>query len=173
MRIEVRSRRDVGSHQGIENGESVAIISIADPHDPHPFIVEWPELKEVLRLSFHDVDNQWWDDQGMPDKFRLMSDEDGERVAAFVNKHKDVDLLIVQCEAGISRSSGMAAAILKHLTGDDSQIFGNRRFLPNRWVNKKTREALECFGENEETPNMDTRTARKATSLVGAFRHRN
>ena len=144
MRVEVRNRQNVDSHEGIEPELSVAIISISDPRDDPPFILEWPELKEVLRLSFHDADTEWWDDIGkeMPEKYTIMSDEDGKQVAAFVEKHKDVDLLIVQCDAGISRSSGMAAAILQHLTGDDSQIFQNPRFHPNRLVNRITREAL-------------------------------
>lgn len=38
---------------------------------------------------------------------------------------------IVHCDAGISRSSGVAAAILKAKTGDDSQIFNNPKYRPN------------------------------------------
>ena len=39
--------------------------------------------------------------------------------------------MIVHCDAGISRSSGVAAAILKAKTGDDSQIFNNPKYRPN------------------------------------------
>jgi predicted protein tyrosine phosphatase len=151
MKVEVRNRSNLCNKNGIA-GKTVAVISISDPHDNLPNLPTWPELKEVLSLAFHDIDERWFAPEVMEqysakalrelESYTLMSDEDGKKVAAFVDKHKDVDLLIVQCDAGISRSSGMAAAILKHLTGDDSQIFGNRRFCPNRFVNKKTREAL-------------------------------
>lgn len=143
MRIEVWNRREITNHNGTEIGESVAIISIAYPRDDHPAITEWPGLEEVLRLSFHDIDEQFKDiGKEIPSKYESMTDENGREVANFVEKHKDVDLLIVQCDAGISRSSGMAAAILKHQTGNDSRIFDNPRFVPNRRVYRKTLQAL-------------------------------
>ena len=146
MRVEVRSRQTVNHRNGRSDDETVAVISIADPDDNHPeILISELGLQGTLRLSFHDLDRE-----DLPKKYKLMSDEDGRQVAEFVERHKDVDLLIVQCDAGISRSSGMAAAILKHQTGDDSQIFGNRRFIPNRWVNKKTREALADIKRKEE-----------------------
>jgi len=138
MKIEVRNRRDVNQRYGRFNHETVAIISITDPDNEHPKIEMHSTLRGILQLSFHDLDNN----HKLPRKYKIMSEEDGKQVAEFVEKNKDVDLLIVQCDAGISRSSGMAAAILKHLTGDDSQIFEDENFIPNRWVYKKTLEAL-------------------------------
>ena len=43
----------------------------------------------------------------------------------------DGSYVIVHCDAGISRSSGVAAAILKAKTGDDSQIFNSPKYRPN------------------------------------------
>lgn len=134
MEVEVRSRLTVNQWKAKETG---VVISISEPRSNHPLIEEKPELKEVLRLSFHDIDIE----TSEFDHSR-MTDEDAKLVATFVEKHKNVDMMIVQCDAGISRSSGIAAAILKHLTGDDSQIFNDKRFLPNRWVYSKTLEAL-------------------------------
>jgi len=138
MKVEVRSRQTV--NQWDSDGD-VAVISVSDPDLDHPFLAERPNLKEVLRLTFHDVDASEVGENS-PFNHRLMTDEDGKRIAEFVEKHKDVDLMIAQCDAGICRSSGIAAAILMHLTGDDSTIFNDRRYYPNRWVYKKTLEAL-------------------------------
>lgn len=141
MEVVVRNRHTVTLKDDIQEGKSIAIISITDPTFSHPEIPEWPELRGVLKLKFHDTDK-------LDPHFNyvLMDDNHGDQVASFVEKHKDVDVLIVNCDAGISRSSGVAAAILKHLTGDDNQIFNDRRYNPNRYVVKKTREALRRKG---------------------------
>lgn len=41
----------------------------------------------------------------------LLNDEDANRIVEFVNKYKDC-YIIVHCDAGASRSAGVAAAIL-------------------------------------------------------------
>jgi predicted protein tyrosine phosphatase len=56
-------------------------------------------------------------------------------IAQFVLDFKDrVDLIIVHCGAGVSRSAGCAAAILKALNGSDDEIFGNEAYRPNMKV---------------------------------------
>jgi hypothetical protein len=61
-----------------------------------------------------------------------------------VNDFKDrVDCAVVHCEAGISRSAGVAAAIGMALNNDDSFIFNDSRFTPNRTC---YREVMEAFG---------------------------
>ena len=55
------------------------------------------------------------------------------RIIRFVKKHLDkIELVIVQCDAGISRSPGVAAALSKCINGDDSYFF--KRYLPNSLV---------------------------------------
>ena len=58
-----------------------------------------------------------------------------------------VDTIIVHCNAGISRSSGVCAAIMKAMTGDDSLIFENPKYLPNTTCYKVV---LEEFMREEE-----------------------
>ena len=70
-----------------------------------------------------------------------MRDEDAAQVAELLRSYPDTDV-IVHCDAGISRSAGVAAAILKHTTGDDSSIFENGLYDPNLWCYRKTLEAL-------------------------------
>lgn len=62
-------------------------------------------------------------------------------VAELLREYPDTDV-IVHCDAGISRSAGVAAAILKHTTGDDSSIFENGLYDPNLWCYQKTLAAL-------------------------------
>ena len=92
-------------------------------------------IVDILPLCFADADRPGTDvygrDAGIQD---LMSDKDAERIVEFLTRHPNVDV-IVHCDAGISRSSGVAAAILKYLTGDDSSIFDNARLHPNMWCN--------------------------------------
>lgn len=50
-----------------------------------------------------------------------------------VNRYKDkINLIICQCEAGISRSAGVAGALSKVLNKDDSKIFED--YCPNMLV---------------------------------------
>lgn len=123
-----------------------AIISITDPHSPiNRFacegMTEAPNgIRAVLRLQFADVN------RGSPD---CITAEDAEKVVKFVNRHKDsVYRLIVHCEAGQSRSAGVAAAILKYLTGSDAQIYDDPKYTPNSTC---YREVLNKFYEEENT----------------------
>jgi len=52
--------------------------------------------------------------------------------------------LFVHCDAGLSRSPGVVAAILKRKTGDDSAIFNSKKYMPNRRV---YRSVLDAFNE--------------------------
>ena len=70
-----------------------------------------------------------------------MRNEDAAKVADLLRTYPDTDV-IVHCDAWISRSAGIAAAILKHTTGDDSSIFENGLYDPNLWCYQKTLKAL-------------------------------
>ena len=59
-----------------------------------------------------------------------------KEVWAIVDKYKkDVDLIVINCEAGVSRSAGVGAAISKVLNGDDKDFF--RYFCPNIFIYRK------------------------------------
>ena len=70
MNIQVRSQYNITQRLDVPVGESIVIISIVSPKIQHPNLTEWPELKDVLRLSFHDIDHQ-------RDGFEPMTDDDG------------------------------------------------------------------------------------------------
>ena len=90
---------------------------------------------DILNLFFADVDGQ--DSIDINDDYaaikELMTDKDAKKIAGFVDKYKDV-LLIIHCDEGVSRSAGIAAAILRYYTGDDAEIFDDSfSYNPNMW----------------------------------------
>ena len=106
------------------------IVSVSDPNKPEAEIVDSPNLRGVLRLKFHDV--------GQPRKFQATSDvamtpEQAKQVLSFVQERlPGVELIICQCEEGVSRSVALAAALSRILQGEDEYFF--QGYWPNRWV---------------------------------------
>ena len=85
---------------------------------------------DVLHLHFNDTDSRDIADGGIDESIAM-------EIKRFLEKYAnnpEIDLIIVHCEAGQSRSAGVAGAILKKYTNDDMQIFGDKRYSPNMLV---------------------------------------
>ncbi len=83
--------------------------------------------KGALFLEFDDIDKMF---PGMV-MFNLSH---AHLIWAFVEKWShQVDMIAVNCEAGISRSSGIAGAISRVLNGEDRKFF-LPPYYPNRHV---------------------------------------
>ena len=96
-------------------------ISITDLDAPEVSLPENPNRLAVLRLSFHDTETTSIG----------ITEAQAEEIVAFVNAyHQEVIRIVCNCEAGLSRSAGVAAALAKWLTGDDTPFFTH--FIPNR-----------------------------------------
>lgn len=132
----------VHSRQTVKNADPpvpYAVISIRGASDKSDV-----ELKDsirrrgVLPLKFDDVE---------ADKGRgIFRDKHIQWITDFVNEHKDkVDLFIVHCEAGISRSSAVAAALSLWLNGTDEPFVTgcgpNGRFFPNQRILRMLKQA--------------------------------
>ena len=66
-----------------------------------------------------------------------------KEIVDFVEEYRYVvGTIIRQCEAGISRSAGIAAALSKCINGDDKYFFN--RYLPNSLVYSKI---IKAWGE--------------------------
>ena len=104
----------------------MAIISINTPGEEANKFARRSEIKDVLSLFFDDI--EYDEEKGI-----FMTEEDADKILAFVDKceKQNIDELWVHCDAGISRSAGVAGAILKILTGDDSQVFDSFAYCPN------------------------------------------
>lgn len=88
-------------------------------------------IQEVKFISFNDTDNKDLDFGGITNN---QAKEIADFVKRVVKEYKYLDTIIVHCEAGQSRSAGLAAAILKWLYNDDTKIFNNMRYTPNMMV---------------------------------------
>ena len=126
-------------------GINRVIISISTVGDNAPNFHENHSIKQILCCFFNDLE------ANDKDKFpqTVFINEDVARgIANFAKEWWDkVDQIVVHCDGGVSRSAGVAAAILKYFTGDDGEICDNPNFYPNMLV---YRMVLNALMESEE-----------------------
>ena len=146
MNVVVMSRKYAVTYCEMPHETESVIISISSPnmlYNSAPFMSEQNKVKDILELSMYDADGDGYDVYGTrvyADD--LMKDEQAQAIVDFVRKYED-KRIIVHCDAGISRSAGVAAAILRSYTGDDSRIFDSARHAPNMYIYYKV---LKAFG---------------------------
>lgn len=111
------------------------MISIRDTDQPIPFFNK--NNMTIHYFEFDDIEDGSAAIYGKP-----ISDEQANHIAEVV-RNENYDCIIVHCGTGISRSAGVAAAIGMAINGDDSFIFNDSRFTPNRTCYRKT---IKAFG---------------------------
>lgn len=100
-------------------------------------------IKDILYLKFYDIS---YNSQEIFKGYAPMTDEDAVKIKDFVLKWKDkVDTIWVHCDAGISRSAGVAAGIIEALGEDNSYIFDSKMYFPNLLCYRKTLNAFKCI----------------------------
>lgn len=113
-----------------------AVISIVDNYKEIPTIVEGGMIKYVYSLDFIDLYEPL-------EGYKTFTLEEGLKIVDFVYKIKDtVDQMIVHCEAGVSRSSAVAAAIAQYFFNNGNNYFNNSLYIPNKLVYKLTLKAF-------------------------------
>jgi predicted protein tyrosine phosphatase len=139
------------------NGEPFVVISISTPlyNNSEIFInrlAKVPvEANQVLYIQIEDIDKpyQYKKKDGTIVEGRVINEDIARQIAGFAKEHED-KIVICQCEAGISRSAGVAAALSKYFNNDDSEYFGDYVYCmydPNRRVYRMVLEAcVELFG---------------------------
>lgn len=95
-----------------------------------------------VRAPFQDKLFIAFDDVEFAKHGKVITAEQGRAIADFVRAHSDAEKIICQCEAGISRSAAVAAAILKANGQDDMPIFNSLLYLPNMLVFRTVLRAL-------------------------------
>ena len=125
IRLRVCNRHEIQSFIPFQN---YIVISVSTLGDAPPKIPAPENRKGLLRLVFHDSDVD------MPEigieRFTLFQ---ANEILEFVESHKEeIELIICQCDAGRSRSAGIAAALAKILHDDDDFFF--RKYTPNMRV---------------------------------------
>lgn len=136
FKVMVLCQKDAELYSSQSHKETSAIISITsmDAADIHIENILVPSgIRAIHRLNFYDSD----------DPAQCISYSAALKTADFIkNWYPKVDKFIVHCEAGISRSAGVAGAILQYFEHDASPIFDNFYFKPNVQVYRMILNAL-------------------------------
>ena len=157
MRIEVYNRQMAQSTMSEVTKEPHIWISITDPKSERAVVPHNKNCKGILRLRFHDVDLKRAIEYYTPDVMQELLDsgyvffdkDHAQKIIDFVSQHKDdVELICVHCEAGISRSAGIAAAVGLWLNERDNWT-SQPGFMPNIHV-KTTILRLLMGAEGEQ-----------------------
>jgi len=114
-----------------------AVISISTPGDEPPKFPNNKLLKYLLPLSFYDIDPASWETSELEIyKNGIFSEKQAKQIIEFVYKIEEVeiDTMLIHCDAGVSRSAGVGAAVELIMNGSDKTVFNNRKFVPNRFV---------------------------------------
>lgn len=123
MKVIVMNQREAEKYSSEIQNQTSFMISITSLNQDNAKVYTTREnnILNILKLSFDDSDSLYG-----------MTLRDADKIRDFVIEAiKHTETIIVHCGAGQSRSAGVAAAILKYLYNDDSQIFKNRRYTPN------------------------------------------
>ena len=107
-----------------------AVISFADEEDE---FLDIPDKVDTLKVVFYDVRPS----SLSKDQYDALLPE-AKDIAIFVNqKIKEGKDIICQCDYGISRSAGLAAAILERYAHRGIDIFSDYKYTPNQFVYNK------------------------------------
>ena len=159
MILEIMSKEKAVEYSFEQHNSSSAILSIDKTYAEFTFTEQYkfsddendlPSISNNLTngiaahciVYFNDVE------AGMPN---CIKDDDANKIVIFVREVVGkVDKLIIHCEYGVSRSAGVAAAILKHFSGNDLLIWGNPRYQPNITCYRKVMAAFNEVIEEQE-----------------------
>lgn len=142
--IIVMNRNEAVKYAHTQHSEKAMMISINDIGSGTK-VMKTAEngIFALLKLQFDDVED--------PD-INAITEKDADLIAKFVKNNVDnADRIIVHCSAGISRSAGCAAAIMKYLYGDDSKIYDCPKYRPNSTVYRRVLNAMvgKDFPQNQ------------------------
>jgi len=122
MKIKVFNELSI---QKFKTDEEHIVISIQDPSFDLVSLPKQTSRKASIGFKFHDLD------QDIPGAdVILFNVKEAKAILNFVEAWKDkVDLICINCVAGVSRSMGVAGALGKILNGDDTYFF--KHGVPN------------------------------------------
>lgn len=116
------------------------IISITSSADDVARLRTRETCRGILRIAFPDAD-------APSERFRedeLFSSAHAAQIWRFVlDQRAHIERIVVHCDAGVSRSAAVAAAIARVFLGDDAEFFQGR-YRPNPRVYRMLIEGLEA-----------------------------
>lgn len=105
--------REGAKHYKPPEGSTLAVISITDPKLSEAIL---PPAVDVIRLKFHDADRGSGKsvvfDGTAPEELIYFEDDLVTSLIEFIERNLNVDIMMVHCEGGISRSAAVAKFIL-------------------------------------------------------------
>ncbi len=153
MEIKVMSEREAIDYAADTSIPTTAIVSITNP-DREVHFAENPKIADVLHISFYDT---------VEEERNAIQLSDGSKIAEFFEKYKNsVEVFVIHCTEGISRSAGVCAAILRHYKGRDHEIFEDDKYMPNH---RCYRMMIKAFNEIREKRNEPSLTGRRYHGL--------
>ncbi len=119
-----------------------ACISIATT--PNEFVrIHKRNRRGLLQLAFADIE------QPIPG-YTLFNDDHAHDILDFVTGHwRKIETLMIHCEAGLSRSPAVAAAILR-LKRRNADEFYDDPYIPNPWVYRVLLEVAGGRGDYQD-----------------------
>ena len=119
------------------------VISIREPGSEKVVLPDYPlSRKGTLFLEFQDWDiERKHPADGAPIKGSdgkvkghvvIFKEEHAKMILSFINNYPDVKAIIINCPGGVSRSSGVGAALSRIYCQNDNIFF--QRFIPNMGV---------------------------------------
>jgi len=132
--------------QSFRSTDPFVVISLTDTDAEHPRLEQQAALKDRLSLHFDDIyPENCIDAQGLPSLCEMKRD-DAQHIAAFVRQWWGrVSTIVVHCHAGLSRSTGVAAAIRHHHGQDERDLYETPR-SPNQHCRALVTDALRRAG---------------------------
>lgn len=123
MRIKTLNRSQAESITSNDSDEKVAIISIGERAN-----LTEEAFHDILRLYFHDTDKKDATKLVAGIELKPITSDHASQILDFVDRmvEDEVDVLLVHCRAGVSRSTGTALAI--------NEIYNGDRFIRPHWI---------------------------------------
>ena len=133
MEFKAISRKTCEKFCNQSHEKTSIIISIKSPwdkEDPKVFCSDKNNVKDILSLAFGDIEAE--DIGHVPLRETCITIADAKKIARFADKwHDKVDMIIVHCDGGVSRSAGVCAAIMQVFEGSGWKMWKNRNKSPN------------------------------------------
>lgn len=124
MIIEPMSRRAAIEYSKDRDILRTAIISITEPRAETVRFDSNPRIVAILHLKFFD---------SIMESSDSIQEWQANEIVDFVSNVKDqVEEILIQCEAGQSRSAGVAAALMLWLNGTNDEIMKDNYYYPNK-----------------------------------------
>jgi predicted protein tyrosine phosphatase len=125
--IIILSERDAQAY--VPSGREVC-ISVTGPHHPVPPLSE--QFTAILRVAFSEIARPI----DLPD-YVLFNDQHARQILAFAKRWRDADRLIIHCQAGLSRSPGIAIGLCELFSWCNISDLEQKHSMANAWVRRE------------------------------------